>query len=41
MTPDDIPNYGDPNCPHSEEDQIPNGMGTICSNCGVLQVRWR
>lgn len=43
MTPADFPRYGDRDCPHPPERQEPDGLGTVCLDCAVLQivVTWR
>lgn len=39
--PEDFPRYGDQDCPHPADRQTPDGMGTVCLDCGTIQVRWR
>lgn len=36
-----FPRWKDETCTHPEEAQITDGMGTICGECGILQIRWR
>jgi len=33
-----FPRYGDPECQHPIDSQIRDGMGTVCGECGVVQV---
>lgn len=40
-TPENFPRWKDRSCTHPEDRQQPDGMGTICLECGILQVRVR
>lgn len=39
-TPEDFPRWRDESCTHPEDRQQLDGMGTICLDCGILQVLW-
>lgn len=38
MEPKDFPHWKDPDCQHPAERQRRDGHGTVCLDCGVLQV---